>query len=267
MAATSFTAVRVAARWLLVMLLVMLSGCATAGPPGEVAAFDTTPANSVPHVLAAVPAVTPQTGEEPATSTTGYLAFGDETATPGRLSAEGPWRLVPSAPGIDAEGLTYRLGPGLWVFLPLVEDHRHGVVWVFRQADSAIIEAYLRAWVTYVDHASRTPMVLDPSRWLPTITDGGASFGQVLQRAHRAGGHLEVGAGIVLRPEVIDDHRSAATARVLDCVLDGSYFVDRSGALVAGSTRDVVRSGWAMDLELTDTGWKGVRVGGAVEAC
>jgi hypothetical protein len=220
------------------------------------------------HVAAAEPASTPPSVDQADTTTsTGYLVHGDESSIPGRLSADGPWTLSATAPGVHASGLTYLVRPGLWVFLPLVEDHQHGVVWVFRQSDRAIIEAYLRAWVTYVDHASATPMVLDPARWAPTIADGGATFGQMLQSVNRVGGHLELGAGIVLRPEVVDDHRSGSTARVLDCVLDGSYFVDRSGGLVAGSTRRVAPSGWAMDLVRTDLGWKGERVGGAVEAC
>ena len=276
MAAPSFTLVRLIAHWALAMLLVALSGCAPA-PSRTVPPLDDVVATSPPPWRVAATAGASDPSRQPAavsstslpevTSTTGFLVLGDESGIPGRLSAGGPWTLTPSAPGVSAPGLTYLLRPGLWVFLPLVEDHEHGVVWVFRQSDRAIVEAYLRAWITYFDHATANPMSLDPAGWTPTIADGGATFQQVLAQAASVGGHLEAGDGIVLRPEVIDDHRSASTARVLDCVLDGSFLVDRAGALVGGSSRGVARSGWAMDLVLTDAGWKGERVGGAVEAC
>jgi hypothetical protein len=266
MAETSFTLLRAAARWLLAVLVLVLSGC-TDVSARTAATLDTSGVTARLSPPVAESTSTLRLQDTSSTSTTGYLALGEESGIPGRLSADGPWTLTSSVPGVSAKGLTYLVRPGLWVFLPLVEDQRHGIVWVFRQSDRAIIEAYLRAWAAYVDHASTTPMVLDPAQWLTAMNDGGASFRQVLQGASAVGGHLELGEGIVLRPEVVDDHRSSSTARVLDCVLDGSYLVDRSGAPVAGSTRSVGRSGWAMDLVLTASGWKGDRVGGAVEAC
>ena len=65
------------------------------------------------------------------------------------LSADGPWTLVDSAPGVTTPGLVYELMPGLWVYLPVVEDIPNGITWTLNEEDRPIIEAYLQARLVY----------------------------------------------------------------------------------------------------------------------
>lgn len=201
------------------------------------------------------------------TTTTGFLVMGDVPNGPTRLPRDGPWTPVDSLPGVTTPGLRYRLADGLFVYLPLVEDQPHHILWTFTEQDRAIVEAYLKVWQVYVRSATRRPAHLDGVEFSRVTTDQGASWRSLFEPVERSGGHLDLADAIVLRPEVLGDHRSATTARVQDCVLDGSVFVDAHGALLSGSRRGVAPSGWAMDLQLVDGVWKGVRVGGAPAAC
>ena len=56
-----------------------------------------------------------------------------------------------------------------------------------------------------------------------------------------AGQSLQVSQGLTLRPFVLSDPRSATEATVLDCQLDGSYFIDAATGQPLPSEKTTVR--------------------------
>ena len=214
------------------VLLLLLTCAFTACDSGDNAAPDPldtlAPTNTLPAArTTAAPLATTSDTAAPLTSPAGALA----------LSADGPWKLVDSAPGITTPGLVYELMPGLWAYLPTVEDIPNGITWVLNKDDLPVIEAYLMARLTYFKAITSKPMDLTNPDWAKYYTDGGRSFIGDLTNRSAEGQVADLDAGVVLRPQVIGEGRTDNEAIVIDCVLDGGVFRMPTGALAPGSTR------------------------------
>ena len=171
------------------------------------------------------------------------------------LSADGPWRLVDSAPGVNSPGLVYELMPKLWVFLPTEESKDDGTLFVPSPNDIPIIEAYLQAMLVYFRASSSRPINLEDPGWKDHFGDGGQSYLRFLTPKKANGEYVDLDIGVVLRPRVIGDGQTAAGAVVFDCVLDGSVFRGSDGSLAEGSTPGVTRAGLASPIRLTGARW------------
>ena len=237
--------------------VLLFGGCAA----GEGAQLDTIPPTSATvGPLPTLPETTAAATTEPAPTATlpdGVIG----------LSADGPWTLVDSAPGITTPGLVYELMPGLWVYLPLVEDIPNGISWTFNEADRPIIEAYLQAKLVYFKAVTSNPIDLDNAGWAEWFANDEASNRAGLEERRNSGQTVDLDVGVVLRPQVIGDDRSDAMAIVFDCVLDGSVFRTADGSLSEGSSIGVGDSGSAFRLEFLENHWIVTETGRQPSAC
>ena len=236
---------------------------ATIAPESSVAPLPTAPVKTaVTDTTGGGPTSTTSTTTAPTTTGAGTLPAGVVG-----LSADGPWRLVDSAPGITAPGLVYELMPKLWVYLPVKEDIAHGITWTFKEADRPIIEAYLHARLVYFQAITSTPIDLTLPGWKQYYADGGAVYFPNLQQRIAEGQVADLDVGVVLRPEVIGDGRTDTEAIVFDCVLDGGVFRMPDGSLAQGSTSGVVKSGISLRIDLHGSEWVVTQVGNQPDAC
>ncbi|MDO8392721.1 MAG: hypothetical protein Q7V57_19770 [Actinomycetota bacterium] len=243
-------------RTALVLVAGLLAACDSGGNAAP-ATLDTVVST------ASVPASTTTVASE-ASTTTVAATVPDGAVS---LAADGPWTLVDSAPGVTDPGLVYLLMPGLWVYLPIEEDIEHGITWVLNDDDVPVIEAYLMARLTYFTAITTDPIDLDLEGWTRYYADGGEQY-RVNLEGRRAQGQVgDLDVGVVLRPVVLGEDRSDATAIVFDCVLDGGVFRLPDGSLAAGSTPGVVPSGIGMRLLSTAEGWVIEQVGKQPDAC
>jgi len=224
--------------------------------------------NAAPDTLS----TTPVTASLPATTTTSPPETTGSvvpvTGQPGeiQLSPDGPWTRVDSAPGVTQPGLVYLLMPGVWVWLPTVEDIPNGVTWVLNEDDLPVIEAYLQARLVFFRAITSSPMDLSSAGWQQWYADGGAAYKDRLQPRVDQGQVADLDVGVVLRPEVMGEERSDTTALIVDCVLDGGVFLLPDGSLAPGSTRGVEESGSAFRLVLSDN-WQVTEAGSFEQAC
>ena len=242
------------------MAAVALLGCTNDGttqeatlptPPATVTVASTTPAvTEAPATSAAPTSVVATT-----TSSTTTVAA---TVAPGvvGLSPDGPWHLVDSAPGITTPGLVYELMPKLWAFIQVEETDASTYSWTLNEADRPIIEAYLQAQLTYGQAATSDPPDLDQPGWERFFADGMTPRREALRQRRLDGQVADLDLGVVYQPQVLSDERTATTAVVADCVLDGGVFRMPDGSLAPGSTSGVTKSGKATRLELLDGQWK-----------
>ena len=238
-----------------------------------VATTVTVPATEVSATAAVTTAVATTAAETAGTgapTTTGVVESTATTAVPDGfvgLSADGPWKLVDSAPGVDSPGLVYELMPKLWAFLPTEEVPDDGNLFVPQPQDVPIIEAYLQAKLVYFRAASQDPIDLDDPGWTEFFGDQGDGYREVLEPKRSQGQHADLDLGVVLRPYVIGEQRTESFAIVFDCVLDGGVFVMPDGSLAPGSSRGVGESGGGAPVRWTGTRWLVDRVGEQAEAC
>jgi hypothetical protein len=183
------------------------------------------------------------------------------------LSADGPWRRVDSAPGITTPGLVYELLPKLWVYLPTTEDVAHGITWTLTPQDVPVIEAYLHARLVFFRAALTSPIDTTSPEWSIWFRDGGTTLKNSLSTARAKGWTADLDQGVVLQPQVVGSDRSATSAVVFDCVLDGGVFVLPDGSLAPGSTRGVTRHGVGYRLASSGESWIVVQVGEQPDAC
>jgi len=219
------------------------------------------PASSAPEPLPTLPATSPPT--------TVALTAPAATLPAGvvGLSADGPWKLVDSAPGVTTPGLVYELMPGLWAYLPVVEDVANGITWTLNEEDRPIIEAYLQAKLVYFEAATRSPIDLNHPGWTEWFDGADAPIRAGLEVRSQQGQVVDLDVGVVLRPQVIGDDRTEVMAIVFDCVLDGSYFVMPDGSLAEGSTYGIVESGGAYRLKVGSQHWVVTETGRQPTAC
>jgi len=183
------------------------------------------------------------------------------------LSADGPWTLVDSAPGVTTPGLVYELMPGLWAYLPLVEDIPNGITWTLNEEDRPIIEAYLQARLVYYLAVTSDPMDFSNEGWNEHYVDGGERLKNVNEERRAGGVVVNLEAGVVLRPTVGGDGRTDTTALILDCILDGAVARNPDGSIAEGSTPGIAVDAKGATMQLVDGGWKLDRITQAAGAC
>ncbi|MEN9823967.1 MAG: hypothetical protein RLZ04_2393, partial [Actinomycetota bacterium] len=217
--------------------LALLAGCS--GGSSEIASpFTETSVAAIDQVAGNDPSVTSPADASPSTSVTPTTdAQPTVTAPPGvaTLAADGPWRLVESAPGVEEPGLVYELMPGLWAWLPVEEDLDAGIGWHLTEADVPVIEAYLQARLVYFEAATSRPPDADHPGLAEWYADGGQAVRSVLDPHVEAGEYADLDIGVVLRPSVVGDGRSDTSAVVVSCTLDGGVFLTADGELASGS--------------------------------
>ncbi|MEQ1873101.1 MAG: hypothetical protein ABL953_05175 [Ilumatobacteraceae bacterium] len=183
------------------------------------------------------------------------------------LSADGPWTLVDSAPGVTTPGLVYELMPGLWVYLPVVEDVPNGVTWTLNEEDRPIIEGYLRASLVYYAAVTSIPMNFSSAGWNEFYVDGGARLKGVMEPRGTAGQVVSLDAGVVLRPTVRGDGRTDVDAVVLDCEINGAVRRNADGSLAEGSTPGIGVNEVGVTMRFVAGAWKQDRIADAEGAC
>lgn len=208
----------------------------------------------------------PTTTAAPETSTTAAPTTVVPEGVVG-LSADGPWKLVDGAPGVESPGLVYELMPKLWAFLPTEESDDDGTLFVPSPEDIPVIEAYLGAVRQYNEAASVSPMALESAGWDEWYLDGGSSFIDSLEERDAQSQVLDLDAGVVRRPHVLGDERSDVSAIIFDCVLDGSVFRMPDGSLAPGSAPGVAPVGISARLTLDNARWIVVTISNQPEAC
>lgn len=237
-------------------LVCVLAACDSGGN----AAPDTL---STSPVTASLPASTTTSPPE----TTGSVV--PVTGAPGEieLSPDGPWTRVDSAPGVTKPGITYLLMPGVWVWLPTVEDIPNGITWVLNPDDLPVIEAYLQARIVFFRATSQDPIDLDDPGWAEWYADGGAGYVQVLSPRRDRHELFDRTGGVVLRPVVWGEERSDSTAIVMDCMLDGGVWLLPDGSLGPGSTPGVVENGLGARMTVEGGSWMAAGVSNEPMAC
>lgn len=260
---------RVPSPWVTVAAVVA-SVCMVAGVAG--CTGDGTPAPGADPVAptTALPASLPSTAPDdvsPAGDTVPDPSRASSADGVTRLSPDGPWRLVDSAPGIESPGSVYELMPGLWVFLPSERDLDHGVVWTFHERDRELIEDWLRAMVVYHRGVTADPMRFEGDEWDTWFPSRDMPILSLLEQRRASGQHLDLDLGLVLRPVVLGEQRTDTTAIVFDCELDGSVIVDRNGAVVPPSYRGVADDGRGYRMARVDGSWRVVEIGSQPTAC
>ena len=220
-------------------------GTLPTAPPTTVAVTTTTVVATT--TVAASTTVTVTSTEAPAPATTAVAAGVG-------LSADGPWRLVDSAPGVTTPGLVYELIPKLWAFIQLEETDTSTYPWTLNDTDRPIIEAYLQAQLTYYQAITSNPIDLDLPGWTQFYSGESAELVSLRERKAQ-GQNADLDLGVVLRPEVLGDERSDVYAIVSDCVLDGSTFRLPDGSFARGSSSGVGELAWGARLSLIDGRW------------
>ncbi len=215
--------------------------------------------NAAPDTLS----TTPVTASLPATTTTSPPETTGSvvpvTGQPGeiQLSPDGPWTRVDSAPGVTQPGLVYLLMPGVWVWLPTVEDIPNGVTWVLNEDDLPVIEAYLQARIVFFRATSQDPIDLNDPGWEQWYSDQAvASYANFLTPHRNLHETFDTSGGVVLRPTVWGEERSGTTAIVMDCMLDGGVWRLPDGSLGSDSTLGVTPNGLGARMSAKMGVWK-----------
>lgn len=236
---------------------VALTGCSSGDGEGAVPTLPTAPpAPTAPPPTASASAATSSTAGPTLPETTAPAA---PTTVPMAvpvvgLSPDGPWRLVDSAPGVAAPGLVYELMPKLWAVIQVEETDESTYPWTLNEADRPIIEAYLQAQLTYFTAATSDPIDLDPG-WARSFTGTALDHSWLVAR-QLEGQFVDLDLGVVYRPEVIGDERTAVTAVIADCVLDGSVFRLPDQSIATGSSPGVAEVARVTRMALIGGEWK-----------
>ena len=171
---------------------------------------------------------------------------------------------VDTAPSVRTRGDTRRLlDEGLYVHLAWEPDPDDPSVFTPLAEDVAILEAYVGAQLAYYRAAlglSR-PDDAELDRYL---VDGRTRFADAFAARAAAGLSLRLGSGVVLRPYVLGDQRTATTAIVLDCYLHDEQEVPFGAPAVPGPMRTY---GLVATMALVDGAWKLDRTGTESGVC
>ena len=226
-------------------------------PAGVTTLVAATSTNAATTTVASTTSVAQTSTTAPATTT---------VPTEIGLSANGPWHLVDSAPGVTAPGLVYELMPKLWAFIQLEETQTSSYPWTLNEADRPIIEAYLQAQLTYYQAITSNPIDLDLPGWTQFYVGESAELTSLRERKSQ-GQVTDMDMGVVLSPQVLSDERSDTYAIVADCILDGAVSRMPDGSLAPRSSVGVTSLGWGARLQLTDGSWRVVAIGTIESAC
>ncbi len=217
----------------------------------------------------AAPAATLPVDRPPSTHAAGPVATSVPSADVSgpRLSPDGPWHLVRSAPGVESRGLVYELLPDLWAYLPLQEDVGNGVTWTLTKADVPLVEAYLQARRVFYLATEANPFRLDDPGWRRWYGDEGQGFAAFLAPRDAAGEVFAREQGVVLRPVVLGEQRTDTTGIVFDCMLDGGVWRRPDGSLGADSVVGVVANGVSTLVSMEGGRWRMGHLAAQPEAC
>ncbi len=171
---------------------------------------------------------------------------------------------VDAAPSVRTRGDTRRLlEEGLYVHLAWEPDPDDPSVFTPLAEDVAILEAYVGAQLAYYRAALGLSRPDDPEldRFL---IDGRTRFADAFAARAAAGLSLRLGSGVVLRPYVLGDQRTATTAIVLDCYLHDEQEVPVGAPAVPGPMRTY---GLVATMALVDGAWRLDRTGTEPGVC
>lgn len=171
---------------------------------------------------------------------------------------------VSDAPGVGTRGDTRRLlDEGLWVHLAWEPDPADPAVYAALPDDVAVLEAYTRAQLAYYRAALGLSDSDDPTLD-EYLVDGVTRFADAFATRRAAGVRLWLGTGVVLRPYVLGDRRTATSAMVLDCYLHDEQELPIGTDPSAGPLR---RYGLVVTMVVVDGRWKVDRIGSEAEVC
>lgn len=221
-----------------------LSQVTTAGPGAS-----TTPAN-------------PSTSEPPASTTAAATSVAAPSSAPAPTDAgiTGPMFSaalgvkVDAAPGVTTRGDTRQLLPeGLYVHIAWESDPDDTSVFTVQPDDIEILEAYANASLAYY-RAALTTVTTDAPEFAEYFVDAGAQYDEGFAEA-RAGGYVgSLGAGVVLRPYVLGDQRTATSAVVYDCYLENQEYILRRGGV--SSIGPLEPSGTVATMTMQSGSWQ-----------
>lgn len=169
---------------------------------------------------------------------------------------------VAGAPRVNTRGDTRQLLPeGLYVHIAWEPDPNDPSVFTVQPDDIEILEAYTNAVTTYYRAATTTVTTDDPD-FAKYILDAEAMFSTAFESARTGNFVLDLGAGVVLRPYVVDG--PADQVVVYDCYLQDEAYVER------GQKRDpteLTKRGQVATMQRVDGEWKVATSGSLGSAC
>ncbi len=216
----------------------------TAGSPDAGGSAGAAPPNSNPSTTIAEPAA--------------------DTDRAGPRLSDGLGTPVTDAPSVRTRGDTRRLlDEGLYVHLAWEPDPADASVFTPLPDDVPILEAYANAQLAYYRAALGLTRPDDPTldRFL---VDGSTRFAPAFAARAAAGLTLRLGSGVVLRPYVLGDQRTATAAVVLDCYLHDEQEVPIGSQAVPGPLRTY---GLVATMVLVAGNWKIDRTGTELGVC
>lgn len=232
--------------------------------------------------LGIVPPVVPSTGvavTEPLATTTAAPSTAVESTQPPTTAAatttgdelSGPMFSdalgvkVDTAPGINTRGDTRQLLPeGLYVHIAWESDPNDLSVFSPIPEDIPILEAYANALSIYYRAAS-TDVTTDHPGFDLYYADGGALLDKAFSNARGGGYVLSLGAGVVLRPYVLEDRRTESAATVLDCYLEDQIYYLRNADPPASGVLEP--RGQIVTMKIVDNVWMVDEAGEETQAC
>lgn len=224
----------------------------TSAPASEASSATTTGVTEVTD-----PAVT---SSAPATSADATVP-GDPTLT-GPTFSDALGVKVDTAPGVNTPGDTRQLLPeGLYVHIAWTADPNDPSVFTARDEDIEILEAYANAVAAYYLSAT-TDLSASTDELLRFVVDPTAMFGKAFSQAAEGNLVLDLGAGVVLRPYVVDYNGSSAT--VYDCYLQDEQYVLRNTTREPSSLKS---TGQVATLVSINGAWKVDTAGLLGSAC
>jgi len=258
------------AAWALVAgfsMVVGLGAAACSGGAGEVAPVSLEPiastlpsAATTPSTTVAVTSVSTTDASQPDT-TQPDTTFPELT---GPVFSDALGVKVASAPGVNTPGDTRQLLPeGLYVHIAWTADPADPSVFTVQPDDIPVLEAYANASRVYYS-AVLTDMTVDPAAFEPYVIDKGAKYESAFAAARAKGQIGSVGAGVLLRPYVLSDRSTAASAVVLDCYLQDEHYLLAGEADTIGQLRP---KGVAATMLFVDGAWKLDAIGSESRAC
>jgi hypothetical protein len=196
-------------------------------------------------------------------STTIAEPTGDTDRAGPRLS-DGLGTPVTDAPSVRTRGDTRRLlDEGLYVHLAWEPDPADASVFTPLPDDVPILEAYTNAQIAYY-RAALGLAPPDDTMLDRFLVDGSTRFAAAFAARAAAGLTLQLGSGVVLRPYVLGDQRTATSAVVLDCYLHDEQEVPVGAQALPGPMRTY---GLVATMVLVDGRWKIDRTGTEPGVC
>ncbi len=215
-------------------------------PPPSVTVADAASTTQPPPSSAATTTTLPATSTTPPPpSTTDGLT--------GPMFSDALGVKVDSAPGVRTRGDTRRLlDEGVFVHIAWEPDPNDASVFTVQPDDIAILEAYAMAQATYY-RAAMGQITTDHPDFDRYYIGGGKRFARAMSRRSADGVVLSPGSGVTLRPYVIADRRTSASAIVLDCLLEDEQEIPIGGTSNPGTQKPF---NLLVTMRLVEGNWK-----------